>query len=770
MTNSCSKLKRREGTSGISGQLYETKLLSLINFRAIHEHTIEEFQLVPNVDNIGTFDDICLKFKVEALNKAVFVFIQAKHKENIKQTLKIDLSTFFSSYMKIRQEFDPNHKDWLFKGTFDEEVCFFVIYTPARDQFPYVFDVTSGYSAIVDNLIGTGGVAKQSCSRREEIKSLCELALKEQMTHLAKRMANLIDDGKYQMLMSDDIMVRFHVVLAQKVVEVSEIQPNAYRIASFRHDFFGIHDKYLTVFKDALFKEILKTRKIKATDIKGLLDEFLGEPTNATKMSKVIGTVVTYEKGVLEMIKQYKNYFTPQLKQVYVSQATVSQAVELGAKEILLSPDFKIRVPTSFGNKDLTLNRGENQKRSRIEHLTTKITDLLGECKSDKIVTIDETWKDPGFLALNGGIAGAIGNIFVLDDDTKLMKITDHPESLEIRAKQLYESLNERIKLINEKIEHSDEGRWNEKLSNLCEYKFNFKIKKFPKLLIECSEYEEELVKDFLNKLVVYSQQANERSIEETLKVEMKEILTLDATQDKIDDMFLKYHNAILKWWMRPEGEFSSLYLTKNSQIFEKAISNIIEDPFLSSLSAPYIRQIRRYNYTFTEEAVKSLNLQNQPPVTMIVASSNTLTITKVFQYLKNKNYAALTIEQIVNLTKKKRKALIRELKAIKEEKIIIFVCDKMNYNEKEKKTLESMADAIRNNKTIIITNDLSVDILQIHFKTVDTPVHDKKNSLIDMSEETQKCILKNARVKFQGIEVGLDYLVNWPKATVELI
>ncbi|KAJ8705842.1 hypothetical protein PYW08_012888 [Mythimna loreyi] len=259
MTNSGSKLKRREGTSGISGHLYETKILCLINFRATHEHTIEEFHLVPNVDGIGAFDDICFRVKVEGLSKPIFVFIQAKHKENTKQTLKIDLTTYLNSFMNIRLEFKPNHKEWLYEGTFDKEECFFVIYTTAKNQFTNILDIKSKYSAVLNNLIHTGGTAK--------------------------RIAKLIDDGKFQMLIVDETVMRFHVILAQKVVNVSETKSNDHRIASFRHDFFDTHEEYLTIFKYTLFEEILKERKLEAADITSLMSEFLADPTDATKLS-----------------------------------------------------------------------------------------------------------------------------------------------------------------------------------------------------------------------------------------------------------------------------------------------------------------------------------------------------------------------------------------------------------------------------------------------------------------------------------------------------
>lgn len=612
---------------------------------------------------------------------------------------------------------------------------------------------------MLNDLIDTGGTAKQPNHRQEDIKVLCEVALKEQMVSLAEHIAKLVnDDRNFQSLLNNEIVLQFHVILARDVVDVSEIQPAGHRVATFRPNFFNISEKYLTIFKDTLFKEILKNRKIKSTNVNTFLTEYLAEPTNATKLSKVIGTVVKYNNGLLEMRKQYTEYFTPQLKQVHVSQLTVNRALELAAREILLSPKLKLRVPSPFGNKDITLRGSDEKKKERIQWLATKITDLLVKCESSNtessIVTIDDSILK-GLLELNGGIAGAIGSLFVLDDDTKLMKVTDNAKSLGTLAKQLFERLNEEIDSINK-----DKSK-NKLVSNLCEYKFSFKVSKFPRLLLEPSENEENFAKDFLNKLVIYSNQANEKSVEEKLKSEIDENLTLsDSSQAKIDEMFLKYHNEIQNWWMQSKD---ASYLTKNSQIFEKATSYIIEDPLISSISVPYVRNLKRYNYTFSADAVESLNLQLST-ISIIVAENSILSIAKVMQHFNYKDIIALDIEYIVKLklSTKKRQALQRELTNTNK-KVIILVCEKIQDSEKERKYLKNLVEAVRSKKTIIIANHLSVEILEGYFNTVRT-VHDQRNSLIDMSVETRKRVLKCARVEFQGMEVELEHLVSgWP-------
>ncbi|KAJ8704173.1 hypothetical protein PYW07_013467 [Mythimna separata] len=124
-----------EGTSGIRGQLYETKLLSLIFYRAKHDDSIEEFQLASNIADIGAFDDICIKVKMKGIAKPLIVCIQAKHKDDSEQTLDIDLIKYFRSYLKVRERFESDNKDELFKDKFEETESYFVIYTSGKDTF-----------------------------------------------------------------------------------------------------------------------------------------------------------------------------------------------------------------------------------------------------------------------------------------------------------------------------------------------------------------------------------------------------------------------------------------------------------------------------------------------------------------------------------------------------------------------------------------------------------------------------------------------------------
>lgn len=142
---------KRPGTSGIDGQLYETKLLCLILLRATKRHDIEDFFLAANVDKVGVFDDIVFRYQLKGHNKPKIIFVQAKHKNNpnntkvtlqemFKDSSDFNLVDFFNSYCLIRLKFDKESKnetdaDNIFQGQFDDVECQFILYTSANENF-----------------------------------------------------------------------------------------------------------------------------------------------------------------------------------------------------------------------------------------------------------------------------------------------------------------------------------------------------------------------------------------------------------------------------------------------------------------------------------------------------------------------------------------------------------------------------------------------------------------------------------------------------------
>ncbi|KAL1377893.1 hypothetical protein pipiens_015947 [Culex pipiens pipiens] len=81
---------KRSGTSGFCGQLYETKLLTLILFRALKRKDIAEFYLGSNVDGLGALDDVVFWFR-DIYGKTRMQFIQAKHRDDPDKDGKLTL-------------------------------------------------------------------------------------------------------------------------------------------------------------------------------------------------------------------------------------------------------------------------------------------------------------------------------------------------------------------------------------------------------------------------------------------------------------------------------------------------------------------------------------------------------------------------------------------------------------------------------------------------------------------------------------------------------
>ncbi|KAJ8703752.1 hypothetical protein PYW07_013046 [Mythimna separata] len=429
-----------------------------------------------------------------------------------------------------------------------------------------------------------------------------------------------------------------------------------------------------------------------------------------------------------------------------ISQSTMKEAVDLAAREILSNVNFKVWAP--FGNKDLTLRSKYEKVGQRIDHLVRRFKYLLEDHKlisMDPIVTVDDS-QGEDFLRLNGGIAGTIGNIFVLDDDPQFMKITDNWKQLEPVAKELY------LKLVNE-------------IPNVIEYKFCFKVNGFPKLSFDYNNHDKNLVEDLLNRLLVFHNQDNVDNLEQILKEEIGyyQFNQSNYFQAKTDAILLKYHDEVQKWWM---SSISPCYLTGEDNIFQQSMSEVIRDPLTNAINQYCMVKIKQYNYNFNDDAVSSLKLEDH--LTTIVTTDNiTLTVIKVLHNLNSKEHVVLDFSYIANLPSIDRYTLQKELIA-NHDKIVILICNDVqeceDVKKQEKKDIIEIV-TVRNKNTIIVTNRAPVEILKNYFPKADTILHDKKLCLFDLCEETQTRLLATGTVKIPGAEIKLEhFLKGWPK------
>ncbi|KAJ8703984.1 hypothetical protein PYW07_013278 [Mythimna separata] len=721
---------KRSGTSGIRGQLYETKLISLINYRLKHNGNIKEYALATNMDNIGIFDDICLRFKVKELDKPLAVFIQAKHREH-DTLLKNDWATYFDSYMKIKQAFTPTTTDLIFKGQYDEIECFFVIYTTARGDDNNE-TLESPYTSSLNNVIATAQGGQQITAKNKDVEDLYKIIIKEQVAQLAKPIAKLFFDEvtDFQIFMSNEHVFTYHVILAQRFCEVSDIQPGKYRLARVRPEFFDTDDEILTTFKNSLYKEVIGKRRVSDSEFESQVTQFFNNPTDVTILSKVIGCVVTYKNGKLEFVnnKMINDDLKRQLRNVHIPDVILDQAVELAGREILASKQY-IKVPAAFGNKDLVVRKNE-----RLTYLASKISLLINKSDHNHVITIDES-VDKGFLKLNGGIASAVGNLLVLDEDSKMLKFNGNSQELGDVAKRLLTIIKQ-----NEIV-------------NLDKYRIHVKIKTFPKLTFDCGAHDKNVAQDFFNRILLYTNQADENGTGKILKREIEKYRGSFLSHM----IFLKYHDDIQNWWMSPN---KAVYLTEESNIYANAMNTVAREPPMTVMNKMYEIKTKEANIVFNHNVMNSLELTEQPGY-IVITESILLTLYKVKQYLQEKNHIVLDMKYIVALQIRDFKTLIAELNTTNTDKIIIIVFHNiLEVNRELKGKIEKIAEKLKNKMTIIITDSELLQIVQNMFLEAYNVVNDDKTNLTDFTEDTQHSILQK-KIRFQGQEIKLKSIVD---------
>lgn len=489
--------KKRDGTSGVGGQLYESKLISLIHFRAKFDDNIKDYNLASNIADIGTFDDICIraKVKLESGYKPVAVFIQAKHMEKIALNSKKDLAKWFSSYLSIRRLFKPSNGDVMFNGEFEATECFFVMYTNANANLnSKVFE--SDFAEKLNGWIGTAKEGKvykglQLRHTDEDIVYLCKINLKEQFSALAVQLAKFLSHNTTNdiMPMCDELVLRYHVILAKSVLDVSDIKckhnERKHRVASFQTDFFKNDDEFLKLFKDTLLNEMLRIRKLEGPELNSLLSKlYENKKLNISALSSLIGNIVTFndKKFKLQFVVPMPDDSKRELEKVDIQQSQINEAIELAlltATDNLKKINFNI--PVTFGNKDLMIRGNENNVEpsiyitSVIDELAKKILNLIMATPMENIITIEENKKIPN---LHSGLAGTIGNLLVCDDEHPKYAKFATCDKLGTLAKTLY----------NQVLSH---------IPNLHNYKFHIKDKSFPKLSFFSDDDENlEMLKD----------------------------------------------------------------------------------------------------------------------------------------------------------------------------------------------------------------------------------------------------------------------------------
>ncbi|KAG6446047.1 uncharacterized protein LOC115440882 [Manduca sexta] len=730
--------KKRPGTANVRGQLYETKLLTTIFLRILRCKQIEEFYLGTNVDEIGDLDDVCLRLRTR--NEDSVIFLQAKYKHDVVKGKVQDLwrpngdfsvLKYFESYLKIREKFHPDSDDKLFQGRYDAVKCYFVIYTTVKDEIKNTYKkLVSDH--IVHSLLRTGNHENifQFTCEEQYVEILTNAKLLEQVKNLGKKLIKFIQDQKYDnMILCDENMRNFHVVLAQKVIKVSGINEDGQRTGTFREEFFSSNEQLLIILRDTLYAEIVKNNKMSAEEIEASIRRISDEPT-AENIANLIGNVLVYDNnnGTLKMADKSFEYQC-QLVSRQVAQSEIIEAFQIAGRRKLQKLIFKL--PAAFGNLDMTINKKKSGRR--LEYLARKICDAVknwadeeGNVALREGAFAADKQLEAGILGLNGGIAGAVGNLLLAHDENKLIFNLD-TNSLGENARMLQLMLRE-------------------KLGDLSKYRFFVEIEDFPRLSLRSTEHEKRYARDFLKNLYFYTYQAKEENLEGIATNELQFYesgygLRKSEWQIKSNALFLKIHNEIQIWWMMDQSVY---YLTRNMDKIDKIFNEFNNKGLLSFLNYVYLKDVYNASVEFKAEALDVLSACKPDAVDqrMIVVHTDAhmLTSHKLVQLFKDMvNCIFVNIDYICKVSPNCLETIVAELGEL-DIHVVIIICENIcAYSE-------NIISACEGKKIILIATHLAP-------KNNKVIVNDNRVNLLDLTETSQSKVLQTVFV-YQGVEV----------------
>uniref|UniRef100_A0A2A4JRS3 NACHT domain-containing protein n=1 Tax=Heliothis virescens TaxID=7102 RepID=A0A2A4JRS3_HELVI len=699
---------KRTGTSGLSGQLYETKLLSLILFRALYVQDVNKFVMATNVEGMGAFDDIVFRYySNNNNNKPKIFFIQAKHRDNpakdkftVEEIMKsngdFSLNKYLESYIKISQMFDPENIDDMFKGEFKNIDCEFVIYTSAFENFTKMKAVQQTQSKYFVNT--KEGKVFQFDYEDQDIESLVQTIAKSRAVLLAKRLARFIFKDNFSNMMMDDLIKTYHVFLAQHILEVElkdfevESQNNFY-CAKFRPILFTSSDELLLAFKTTIYKELTLAKK------------------------------------------------------------TISSETTDDIDSILQGMSFK--VPVTFGNLKFSFSGSEKKKEKKLEYLCSLFKKLFEKAfdVTNSMLKIDDSMVGPNEMLQSTDLesyrlGGLVGNLFILDSDTKSLKLNTDINMLSEDNLKLLEKIKSEILV----------GK------DLSVLRLNISVHNFPRLSLVHDEHDKNLIKEFLSKLLFYTNQTMEDEVETILKKEIDKyfIGSIPRQSDplfrvKSDAIFLKVHDRVQKWWKQP---VKAPYLTNSCEYFIQAEQDVLNSPLLSILNFNYIKTIKNtvFEIKFQDTALELLHINDffngTQRILCLITEESALTSMKLIQYFKEHNindYTFVDLDYVGN-----RNFFVDVKSEINESKLntLVVVCN----------SEDVIADVyilikLFKGRTIIISNrDLGCQINVKPAEDIITRI-DSQTGFKDLADTMRDMLLEERYILFQGKKVKLGIL-----------
>ncbi|KAF9824675.1 hypothetical protein SFRURICE_000540 [Spodoptera frugiperda] len=787
---------KRAGTSGVSGQFYETKLLSLVLHRALHDEDIDEFYLATNIRDIGDFDDVCFRFKMRDgdRSKQVVCFKQAKHREvtdkakltvpSIRSTSgQFSLARYFDSFLKIKQKFLKKSKvfDPMFEGEFNDIDCYFIFYTPLQECFDRKLVGNKPICSKLHELIFTGDKNEvfQFDHEPSDIDFLTNFMQKERVKALGNAFLTCILSNKSNEIMSIDLIQLYHPALAQLVIEEKGRNKNSFD-AKFRDDFFETDDDILMTLRDTLYKIIVfkqsKKTKLSKEEVKDRIQEIVRSPSAQT-ISELIGDVIYFDEKnnrlSIDTDKISKKHYKQEeiremnhyLHKIHVTQSIINDAINICGKNKL--NQLRFTLPNTFGNTDFPSNFNDEVPTDRLKFLANKFYELIKDGKkrleemrienNDKQevhypIVIDICNHNVGpkkILELNHlttkGIGGTVGNLLLYDKRTQTFAFNTNESTLGKNSKYMLKEIKELLK------------------DDLDNYRFNVKMNSFPRTCFDPNENDKELAKEYLSKLWFYTNQAKEDGVESKLKAEIDAHYNANKNENQFlfrvhsDAIFLRFHDEIQKWW---KSQSQARYLTKTDSIFDEAKKDIVNSPVLTVLNVMFIRSLKKLPIEFNRTAIKAMQLDEltaNSKIINITTDAVVLTAAKIMQLVKNQgNYTFVNLDYFHILPDNDYEQLMNELREMKDVTLVIL-CE-TNLDERHQETLKNIIENCNCTIIVITENELDEKFSQHNKHSV---LNDKNVNLSDLSSKSQMKILNDYKICYQGKDVTLNSLIS---------
>ncbi|CAB3230646.1 unnamed protein product [Arctia plantaginis] len=694
--------RKRSGTAGIRGQLYETKLLTLILHRLLNDDTIEEFVIGTNIEGLGALDDIVLRYKRKCSRKSKIIFLQAKHKDDrTKNKLTIDsifkkdgdfsFQKYFESYLKIKQILLNDDNSVMFRGPKEDIEVEFIIFTPAKENIP---ENKLSKSVDFESVIKTEESVFQLKCDNEEVEYLLEGIRKSRVSLLAKSVANFIKKKNYKKVMDCCIIKEYHVFLSLNIISIEDEKiikssdsssidtENSYYTGKFSHSFLKSKDDYLTLMKQVLRNEL--------RDIKDAVEQ--------------------QEEDILET--------------------------------------YRFELPIDFGNRIFRFNGNKRKQEKRLNHMCF-IFRMLLQCddEQDSKIKLDNSsigshkiiqreWLEKHWLG------GLVGNLLINDGETEILKFNLVEESLS----------TDNINIL----------RYLKKHYNLSKFRFNINIDGFPKPTLFSTNHDRELVRHFLGALKFYANQAQENEVEEIIKNEIKVCYLPHNLQNSLflaknDLIYLKVHDEIQKWWKKTP---SASYLTETCTYYKQAEQEILKTHLINFINFIFKKELQHMCIEFDSEAISSLPLdgflKNQEKVLIILSDEIHFSSRKVIQYFDNiiAPHDCICIHLDSMLIKSSLDTLQHEIQ-LATNPVLILTTQDHNDITNHCKTMEKFI-TLFNGQIIIIADSRFEQNLIAIFNVVPDIYKDSKNNFNDLSCNIRNTILES-KVIFQGVDVTVD-------------